>query len=77
MKNRGFQTEVSRKTQIAKASLSLILSGKRRATPEQAEKLEKVFIESGLPITRWDLLYGIKKGQSLQQLLERKERDEK
>ena len=73
MKNRGFQTEVSRKTQIAKASLSLILSGKRRATPEQAEKLEKVFIENGIPLNRWDLLYGIESGETLAQYLKKRE----
>lgn len=73
MKNRGFQTEVSRKTQIAKASLSLILSGKRRATPEQAEKLEKVFIENGIPLNRWDLLYGIERGETLDQYLKKRE----
>lgn len=73
MKNRGFQTEVSRKTQIAKASLSLILSGKRRATPEQAEKLEKVFIENGIPLNRWDLLYGTERGETLDQYLKKRE----
>lgn len=74
MQNRGFQARMSEKTLIPKASISLIFSGKRRATPAQAEKLEKVFIEMGVPLNRWDLLYGLKKGHTLNQYL--KERNE-
>lgn len=75
MKNRGFQAIVANRTRISRASLSLIFSGKRRATLEQAQKLEKVFIENGIPLNRWDLLYGVKRGQTLDQYLG--ERDEK
>lgn len=73
MKSRGFQATVARQTQISRASLSLIFAGKRRATPEQARKLEKVFIENGIPLNRWDLLYGAKRGETLDQYLEKRE----
>ena len=73
MKSRGFQATVARQTQLSGASLSLIFSGKRRATPEQARKLEKVFIENGIPLNRWDLLYGIERGETLDQDLKKRE----
>lgn len=73
MKSRGFQATVARQAQLSGASLSLIFSGKRRATPEQARKLEKVFIENGIPLNRWDLLYGIERGETLDQYLKKRE----
>lgn len=73
MIRRGLQALISRRTHISKASLSLIFSGRRRATPAQAEKLEQAFIENGIPLNRWDLLYGAHKGQSLVRYLKCKD----
>ena len=55
---RGMLSEVARQSRISMPTLSKIIHGDRRATPEQAARLEGVLIELGLPVTRWDLLYG-------------------
>lgn len=54
---RGLQAYLTRKTGIPQSTVSLLFSGKRRATPPQAALLEKEFAELGVSITRWDMLY--------------------
>lgn len=54
---RGLQAYLSKKTKISQATVCLLFSGKRRATPPQAALLEKEFITLGISINRWDMLY--------------------
>lgn len=74
---RGLQSWLQRKTGICQSTICDIFSGKRCATPRQAVLLEPLLLQKGINLTRMDLVFGYKKGQSLQQLLECKERDEK
>ena len=76
-KFKGLQAWLCRKTGIKQGHLSNLMNGKRRVTPENAERLEPLLLKKGINLTRMDLVFGYKKGQSWQQLLERKERDEK
>jgi len=59
----GLQAKVSRMTKIHPVVINFIFNGKRRATLQQAEKLEDAFIRLSLPINRFDLLYGIEIGE--------------
>lgn len=58
MKERGFQAWVARKTGVSRSTITAIFTGKRRCTVAQAAKLEEIFILKGIPLNRWDLLYG-------------------
>lgn len=62
---RGVQAWVSRKTGICFPVINQIFKGHRRATAIQAALLEEQFLKKGIPIGRWDLLYGVKKDQTL------------
>lgn len=72
MKTWGHQSRIARKTGISQPSINAIFRGKRRATPKQAEKLENEFLKEGIPLNRWDLLYEIKVGQTLEDYLSSK-----
>ena len=76
-KFKGLQAWLCRKTGIKQGHLSNLMNGKRRVTPENAERLEPLLLKKGINLTRMDLVFGYKKGQSWQQMLDRKERDEK
>lgn len=58
MKERGFQAWVARKTKVSRSTITAIFTGKRKCTIAQAAKLEEIFILKGIPLNRWDLLYG-------------------
>jgi hypothetical protein len=70
---RGLQALISRKCEIHKSTVSAIFAGKRRATPKQAAAMEEQFIKRGVPLTRWDLLYGVNiaDGESLDAYIQR------
>ena len=70
----GLQSSASRKCGIAKTTVCHIFNGKRRATLKQAAQLEEYFMMRGIPINRWDLLYGVnvEEEQSLSDYLEEK-----
>lgn len=72
----GLQSTISRRTGISAPIVSLIFSGKRRATIDQAKKLEEAFLHYGIVIVRMDLLYEVKDGESLIDFYERKQRGE-
>lgn len=72
---RGLQAWLRRKTGLAQGHLSHIMTGRQRATPEQAIMLEPLLLQKGINLTRIDLVFGYKKGQSWQQLLAAKERN--
>lgn len=71
---RGLQSLIARKCVIHKSTVSAIFAGKRRATPEQAAAMEEQFIKRGVPLTRWDLLYGVSivEGESLAEYIRRR-----
>lgn len=66
---RGTQSWYARKTGIARSTINAIFNGRRRPTPEQAAKLEALFIQKGVPLNRWDLLYGNPEGLPLPQFI--------
>lgn len=72
LKEHGSQAWFSRKSGIRKEAVHAIFTGKRRATTEQAMKLEPWFAEKGVPINRWDLLYGDILGKHLGDYAEEK-----
>lgn len=76
VKFRGLQAWLCRKTGIKQGHLSMMMRGERSATPANAEKLEPLLLQKGINLTRIDLVFGYRKGQSWQQLLASKERNE-
>jgi len=55
----GIGAYIARRCHTSSTNVCRILRGGILASPEMAAKMEEVFIELGLPLTRWDLLYGI------------------
>ena len=68
----GLQSRIAKRTGLAAPIVSYIFNGHRRATAEQAAKLEEAFIHFGLDITRLDLLYDVKTGERLADYMDRK-----
>ena len=68
----GLQSKLSRRTGICAPIVNYIWTGKRRATVDQAKKLEEAFLFYGIDITRFDLLYEVKTGESLLDFYRRK-----
>lgn len=63
---RGLPTRLARETGLVLPLISDILNGRRRPTLNQAKLLEEAFIRiGGPPITRWQMLYGYRKGVPL------------
>lgn len=60
-----FGKGVEKKPPFPQSVLSYILTGKRRATPEQATMLEPILIEMGYAITRFDMVFGYREGEPL------------
>ena len=77
----GLQKELSRRSGIINSTISYIFSGIRRATIPQAEKLEAEFIRLGIPLDRWDLMYGVRVSkehpESLTEYWERRDKNMK
>jgi transcriptional regulator with XRE-family HTH domain len=77
----GLQKELSRRSGIINSTISYIFSEIRRATIPQAEKLEAEFIRLGIPLDRWDLMYGVRVNkdnpESLADYLERRDKNTK
>ena len=72
----GLKAWLSRKTGIPQSHLSHMMSGRQRVPPEKAIQLEPLLLQKGINLTRIDLVFGYRKGQSWQQLLASKERNE-
>lgn len=62
---RRFGKGVEKKPPFPQSVLSYILTGRRRATPEQATMLEPILMEMGYAITRFDMVFAYKKGEPL------------
>lgn len=69
---RSLQSSISYRYGIHKSTVSQIFSGKKRSTLAQAAQLEEFFTRRGIPLNRWDLLYGVQRGQSLADYLKQK-----
>lgn len=67
LSERGIIVRISRELGILQPTVSHIFHGKRRATLAQAVKLEAFFINQGVPLTRWDLLFYIPRGMTLKE----------
>ena len=52
----GIQSELARKSGITRSTIASIFSGKRRATPEQAELLAPLLALKGINIDRWAMV---------------------
>ena len=61
----GVQGVVAKRTGISAPIINMIWTGKRPASPANAAKLEAEFLRLGIDINRYDLVWGIKPGQSL------------
>ena len=68
----GLQSRIARRTGISAPIVCMVFSGKRRATIDQAKKLEEAFLHYGIDLTRMDLLYEVKDGESLLHYYDRK-----
>lgn len=68
----GLQSWCARKAGVTRTTINAIFNGKRKATPKHAEQLEAIFIQKRIPLDRWDLLYGVKTGQTLEDYLKNK-----
>ena len=64
----GVQTKLARKSGIARSTITSIFSGKRRATPEQAEILVPLLAALGLNVDRWEMV-SCPKGTKLMDLV--------
>lgn len=73
---KNLQAWLCRKAGVKQAHLSHVMTGKRRPSPELAIQLEPLLLQKGINLTRIDLVFGYRKGQSWQQLLASKERNE-
>lgn len=62
---RRFGKGAEKKPPFPQSVLSYILTGRRRATPEQATMLEPILLEMGYSITRFDMVFAYKKGEPL------------
>jgi len=47
------------------ATLSLLMNGRRRPTPEQAVILERILNELGFAISKFDMVFAYKPGQPI------------
>ena len=61
----GIQTRIANESGIARTTINAIFQGKRRPTPEQARALEPLLFAEGYAITRFDMVFGWKKGMPL------------
>lgn len=68
----GLQSWCARKAGVSRTTICALFNGKRKATAKQAEQLEAAFIQKRIPLDRWDLLYGVKENQSLEDYLKNK-----
>ena len=57
---RGGKGRMARNLGIGAGYLSDILNGNRRASMRVALILEKYFARTGVPMNRWDIIYGVK-----------------
>ena len=73
IKEPGLRARLALRTKTARSTITQIFAGKRRATLRQAAALEEEFVKRNIPLNRWDLLYGVKEGESLEQYLQTKE----
>jgi len=73
IKSWGLQALLARKLGMSRTHINGIFQGQHRATAKLAERMEAEFICLGIPLSRWDLLYGVKEGQSLADYLKQKQ----
>ena len=66
IEERGLRAKLSLRTHISRSTITEIFNGRRRATVKQAALLEDEFVKRGIPLNRWDLLYGVKPGEPLE-----------
>lgn len=68
----GLQARIARRTGLSAPIVSFIFNGVRRATIEQAAKLEEAFNHFGIRINRLDLMYDVRNGESLIDYMDRR-----
>ena len=72
----GIQSKIARKLGVCRATVNAVFRGKYIAGRKLAEKLEQEFIRLGIPLTRWDIMYGVHEGETLADYLKRKKHNE-
>ena len=75
----GLQAKIVHRYGINRSTVCQIFNGKKRATPKQAAMLEEFFMRRGIPLNRWDLIYGVdvEHGQTLKDYVNNKTQEEK
>lgn len=71
----GIQAKIARKIGVCRATVNAVFRGKYTAGRKLSEKLEGEFVRMGIPLTRWDLMYGVRPGQTLSDYLKSKQED--
>ena len=72
----GLQTRLARKLKVSRQTMNGFFTGKHTPTAKMAEQLETEFNKLGIPITRWDLLWGNKDRLPLADYLKTKQAQE-
>lgn len=72
LKTPGIQARIARKIGTSRQTVNAVFCGRQIASRKIAAKLEDEFVRLGIPLTRWDIMYGVKPGQSLAAYLDQK-----
>jgi len=68
---KGAKTRLAKYIGCSKAYVTQMFNGSRPPSLDAAAKLEVYFIRVGIPVTRWDMLYGREKGEGIDHLVRR------
>lgn len=69
---RGGRARLAKYLGISDSYLSEILNGKKGVSKKLTLKFEAYFARTGIPMNRWDLLFGMRKGETFKEYLQRK-----
>ena len=72
----GLQSKLARKIGACRQTVNAVFCGRQIASRKIAAKLEDEFVKLGIPLTRWDMMYNTKPGQSLADYLKSKTEEE-
>jgi len=68
---RGAKARLAQYIGVSRAYITQMFNGSRPPSLDAAAKLEVYFIRVGIPVTRWDMLYGREKGEGIDHLVRR------
>lgn len=68
---RGAKTRLAKYMGCSKAYVTQMFNGSRPPSLKAAAMLELYFTRTGIPVNRWDMLYGREKGEGIDHLVRR------